>query len=133
MISHLLRENCSHCLKNIYICQQTFECSKCNTIAHTKCYKKSKSAIIAGEYYCAMCKVNIEPRYNPFREIIEDNCEDSNQNNEILQISSILNKCSSTKVLEFNTFAKANVDNKKHSSSYFLNISIYYNLSTQKS
>ncbi|KAL5252854.1 hypothetical protein ACHWQZ_G015578 [Mnemiopsis leidyi] len=39
-----------------------------------------------------------------------------------MHASSILDKCSSTKIGEFNTFLKANVDNKKHCSSYFLNI-----------
>ena len=122
MINHLPRENCSHCLKNICLGQPTFECFKCNIILHVKCYKKSESAILNGEYYCSACKDNIAYKYNPFREISDDDSEDLGQNNELLQASNILNKCTSHTASGFSTFSKCNINSKKHCSSYFLNI-----------
>ena len=122
MINHLLRENCNHCLKNIYIGQPSFECSSCKCITHSKCFTHSKSEIINYSYYCVLCKDEIVQQYNPFK-YFESNDGDGtlhNTNDDISKISSILDNCQSYTASEF--INQHNDNLKNFSSSYFLNI-----------
>ena len=92
MINNLLRENCSHCLKGVYIGQPSFECYECNCITHSKCFSRSNAEIINCNYFCSSCKDEIAQRYNPFKNF--DSSDDlPDPNDDIARISSILENC----------------------------------------
>lgn len=119
MINKILRENCNHCLKNVYIGQPMFECSRCNCIAHSKCFSQSKAQIINDNFYCFSCKDKIVHKYNPFKHFVDDTTS-PDAHDETYKISSILDKCQAYSANEINSSHGENL--KKFSSSYFLNI-----------
>ncbi len=119
MISHLIRENCSHCLKSVYIGQLSFECYKCNCIIHSKCFSPSKAEIIDCNYFCNSCKDDVVTKYNPFK-YFENDDEPMDCNDDISKITTILESCQTYTVNDLN--ASHNENFKNFSTSYFLNI-----------
>ena len=69
MIDRLFHEVCEGCAHYINIGQVTTECSKCDTIIHTKCYKKMKFSFVNKSHYCSKCQATIPQMYNPFDEL----------------------------------------------------------------
>ena len=119
MIYQLLRENCSHCLKSMYIGQPFFECANCNFVAHSRCFTHSKSDIINHKYYCSTCKDTIEIKYNPFKNFQYDDVH-RDYDEETLKISNFLENCRSYNAQELEASHASNF--KQFGSSYFLNI-----------
>ena len=119
MTFSLIKENCSHCLKNINLGQKFFECFCCNCIIHEKCFKISKSALINHNYYCIHCKLSIIKRYNPFKVLLDDDdeCDDDPM---IIKVSQTLEQCKQYSTTQFNTELSEQLT--EHGGSIFLNI-----------
>ena len=80
MINHLFHEVCEGCTHYINIGQATTECSKCDKIVHTKCYKKMKFSLVNKSHYCSNCQTSIPQMYNPFDQL--ETCNPHNGNND---------------------------------------------------
>jgi len=104
MIFSLIKEKCSHCLKNISLGQKFFECFKCNCIIHEKCFKPSLADTINSNFYCKDCKLSIAERYNPFKILIDyDEHENGSDDPILFKISQILDQCEPYSTSKFNT------------------------------
>jgi len=118
MVAFLIKEKCGCCLKNVSFGHKFFECSKCNLIIHEKCFKTSEAEIINSNFYCHQCKLLILKRYNPFRELVND---DDYENDPLtIKMSQILEQCQKYSVCEFNSTLSTNLE--KYGGSLFQNI-----------
>ena len=119
-----MREKCNHCIKNINIGQNAYECHCCNKIFHQNCLKKSKGEILNKNPYCSSCKEDIELRYNPFKIICDHedgyDSEDDGNDEFTSRLSNILEQCKSYDVHKFNSIY--NNDLKIHGSMLFQNL-----------
>ena len=122
MIIPLKKEVCCCCFKYINIGQSVTECSDCNCVIHTKCFKSSKFAIINDSCYCQNCKAIIAIRYNPYNCVIESiiNDDESYDLTDFNIKSTILENCTSYTVNDFNKIEDTNF--KNNLSTFFLNI-----------
>ena len=102
----MIKEQCSHCIKNINIGQNAYECHGCSKIFHQICFKSSKGEILNKNSYCYLCKESIESRYNPFKSLTgHESGDDSDEleNDEFTnKLSNILYSCKSYDIAEFN-------------------------------
>ena len=104
MICKIPKEQCHHCLKNMNIGNPFFECYKCDTIIHGKCFKASGAEIIDQYHYCSLCKLSVEKIYNPFRHMIDkddSNLENNLENEPTAVMSRILDNCKQYTIEEF--------------------------------
>lgn len=84
--NNLAKEVCGFCRDEIKIGPPTAICEKCDSIFHGKCLRPNNFAAIGGSYFCTNCvsKHSLQPdqgqidpaRYNPFREIFNNNHSD---------------------------------------------------------
>ena len=112
MMASLTREVCKCCRKFIYIGQSIAECSLCNAVIHTRCFKKSDFKFENSISYCYNCYFfKFEPRYNPYKtstnnfygSINEENCyneEPIDFIDTIQIISNTLENCMSFKSVD---------------------------------
>ena len=129
------REKCECCHKSIYFGQSISECSLCNAVIHTNCFKKSTFKFENNNSYCHNCYFfKYVPRYNPFKnsinELSKSNDESKSHNlNEdpidvidtIQTMSNVLENCRSFN--NFEDFSKSNLlTDKSTMSTMFLNI-----------
>ena len=123
----LQREICDCCLKSINIGQGITECKKCSKVVHTRCYKKSNFSNVNFSFYCSGCVVDIEVRYNPYKQIELARDENDQEEeldydyDEIHKASHILENCTAFSVDEFNNLSNRE-DFKNNISTYFINI-----------
>ena len=107
-----VREECECCHKSIYFGQSISECSLCNAVIHTNCFKKSSFNFNNGNCYCANCySCKYIPRYNPYKKFISEasqpGIEDRAYNEDPIDIidtiqtlSNILENCTSYENME---------------------------------
>ena len=131
MVSQLNKEKCDSCSKPICFGQSITECSKCTKIViHTKCYKKSKFKSINGNFYCLECSGTVIPRYNPYKDLIDEfsSVEDElNRNNsnignyteDLSEACRVLDNCKTINVSSLIGIMKEELYNLN---SYFYNI-----------
>ena len=135
MSSHMKREVCESCSKQIYIGQRVAICEQCDIIVHKKCASKiNKSFLMFREkLYCASCIAkNDIIRYNPFINIVNDNdpgslhgdfCDNSDVIETSQIISDILENCHQFNSDTFNEYVKSQkINNSTHFTTYFYNI-----------
>ena len=115
-----VKEKCSHCLKNINLGQKFFECFNCSCIIHEKCFKTSHAESINSHFYCFSCKKHISKRYNPFKALISDHQDESNDDPLIMKVSQTLESCQSFSTYELNTHLSDSL--KSYGGMLFLNI-----------
>ena len=116
------------CKKTIKLGQAITECSKCDTVIHTRCYKKSSFQPINNNFYCKTCAIDIHTRYNPFQ--YDSQCDDSHFYNEELgnvfesmqAASSVLQNCTQYNICNLNKASESLVESNNYFSSLFLNI-----------
>ena len=122
---NVMKELCCCCLKSIRIGQAVTECSNCNNIIHTRCFKISDFRTINYLFYCGNCKDEIAIRYNPFK-LIEQSRDNDNEDDddyeydEIATVSNILENCTAFTIAEFNNLESDMF--KENISTFFLNI-----------
>ena len=109
MICKLKKEKCSHCLKNVNTGHPFFECFKCDSVIHGKCFKSSESEIINSLYYCFSCKSSIKHVYNPFRDLVDDA---DNDDESLTLMSELLDKCKQLTVNEMKQCSESDHDSK---------------------
>ena len=120
----IVKEVCSHCLKNVNIGQPISECKQCNCVIHMKCYKLSKFTKINNANYCTSCRGKVQVKYNPYKfaECLDDDvtevCDESYL--EMRKVSSILENCKTYNTTELNMIDPCLFS--KNVSTYFLNI-----------
>ena len=66
----MIKEVCEPCSRPINIGQPLLECEACRTAIHTKCFKAAGFSSANKLWVCKTCSLNIEPRYNPFEQMI---------------------------------------------------------------
>ena len=122
---NVMKELCCCCLKRIRIGQAVTECSNCNNIIHTKCFKNSNFKSINYLFYCSNCKDEITVRYHPFK-LLEQCKENDNEDNddydydEISTAYNVLENCTALTIAEFNNLEPKLF--KENISTFFLNI-----------
>ena len=134
-MTSLTREVCEYCRRFVYIGQSIEECSLCNAVIHTRCFKKSDFTFENDSSYYYNCHVfKYKPRYNPYKAYISKfsvPCNEENSYNEelidfidtIQIISNTLENC-----LTFESMEEASTSttfsniNKDKFSTMFLNI-----------
>ena len=125
---NLIKEVCGCCKKFINIGHSITECQNCNSVIHTKCYKKSNFNSIENLQYCQDCTLEIQPKYNPFsfqrtsynKDGDHHYDEDITETLDILNTAShILNSCTAHTI---NDLSKTLGPNKSDFSTMFLNI-----------
>ena len=127
------REKCECCHKSIYFGQSISECSLCNAVIHTNCFKKSTFKFENNNSYCHNCYFfKYVPHYNPFKnsvnELSKSNDESNNLNEDPIDVidtiqtmSNVLENCRSFN--NFGDFSKSNLLTEKSTmSTMFLNI-----------
>ena len=129
MIHKLEKEKCDSCTKSICLGQAIMECFKCTKLViHTKCYKKSKFKNINSNFYCLECSYTIVARYNPYKELMDDNSlEDDELNNanignyseDLSGACRVLENCKSINV---STLIGIMKDDQYNLNTYFYNI-----------
>ena len=132
MCNIITKETCTQCQKFVNIGQAITECHNCNTVFHTKCIKPSNLQFdINCVPICNSCSESCIPRYNPFiswSKIDGDKPYNDECGSDIIQISKILNSCTSYTIESLNKAIKSQVitdDNTAQSlqmSSFFMNI-----------
>ena len=116
------------------------ECTKCNTVTHTRCFKKSSFETVNDSVYCGKCCFEIAYVYNPFRKLNYTNKCDRDEDkfyglelsdviDDITKISNVLENCKSYKNLNdldssISTLAPSNVSKSVSDrfSTLFLNV-----------
>ncbi len=102
-----LREKCGGCSRNILTHDRISTCELCSKLVHAKCASQYLAySSINNSWTCKKCILSQPTRYNPFRAHknssnkagTEPDCED----NDIHDISQILNSCSSYSAEKFN-------------------------------
>ena len=130
------KEVCGCCSKNINLGQSITECTRCDSIIHTKCYKKSSFGYINSKTYCLTCSDKVNVIYNPFENINKlrdpNDCHESDKFyeddlSEIFQdfstISNLLNICSAlASVPDLNRFVTADKIQNTNFSTFFQNV-----------
>ena len=131
----LTREKCECCRKSIYFGQSISECSLCNAVIHTNCFKKSSFKFESSNSYCNDCySCKYVPNYNPFKSCISKLSKSSDENKShnvnddpinvidtIQTMSTVLENCTAYK--SFEEFNKSNLlTDKNKLSTMFLNI-----------
>ena len=117
------KEICSYCSKYINIGQSICECTKCDCVIHTKCYKSSNFDIINGSYFCDACKTDIVTRYNPYKFDNDMNVEDNEYtyvSETLHKLSNILESCKPYTVNDVNNIPSSNFT--ENISTFFLNV-----------
>ena len=141
IMGFLKKEVCEHCHKNINLGQSISECQNhhCNSIIHTRCFKKSTFGLINNKIYCQNCCSNIDVIYNPFENLkaakpsndcIDDMHSDKFYEGDPLEIidefttiSNLLNNCKSLKTVpDLNRCITSDGITSSNFSTLFLNI-----------
>ena len=129
--NNLNREICGICSKQIFIGQPVIVCRQCDSIFHGRCGKKfNVTRQCQGNSYCIMCITRYEIRYNPFRNLFENDNSDKFYETEptdliesIEQQSKILDNCSMYDSHSFNKMVRdTNINLDTDFPTLFLNI-----------
>ena len=119
----LKKEVCGCCHGNINIGQAIIECYVCDAVIHAKCFKNSDYENLNDENHCGKCKISVVKKYNPFKSIISENDELSDQLNECnSEMSRILESCRFYSTSDVNSLGIEATDNNTPVGLYFLNI-----------
>ena len=93
MVPKLNKEKCDSCSKSICFGQSITECAKCTKIViHTKCYKKSDFKNLNSKFYCLECSRTVIPRYNPYKDLIDDCSSEEDEVTSLNCLSRILTR-----------------------------------------
>ena len=116
MMTNQAKEVCSHCQKSINVGNVVNTCYSCDTIAHTKCAKKLKFTKINNTIFCSACAVNIELKYNPFKNIYDlDDDSLGDVPEDVIKAISTLENCKAygshdlTSALDTEDIGKSNI------------------------
>ena len=127
-MSALKKEKCNSCEKYVNIGQCITECAKCMSVIHSKCFSKSKFKMANKNYYCDICYPSIIIRYNPYKNLNEENDSESdhffNQSpclfmENFTEASNILENCQNIRSQEVEPLLK---DNQNNFNTLFYNI-----------
>ena len=92
-MSNNTKEVCGCCQKSIKVGNVVNTCYKCNAIAHAKCSKKMKFVKINDSILCPTCSVNVEIKYNPFKNLYDLENDISDIPDDVLKTISTLEEC----------------------------------------
>ena len=90
MNNNCTKEICGCCQKSIKVGNVVNTCYKCNAIAHAKCSKKMKFVKINDSILCPTCSVNVEIKYNPFKNLYDLENDISDIPDDVLKTISTL-------------------------------------------
>ena len=114
----LIKEVCVHCAGSVNLGQSINECNICDCVIHTKCFDKKVYTFFENNFYCKNCDHKAVIRYNPFKEDLEN--DEIDGNDDIFSFSQIMSSCKAHKVNEINN-SHADIM-KDHMSIFFQNI-----------